>query len=159
MKHPTQTHTLAPGPLILSGASGASGAALSGAGLLAVGAWCSSGAEWCKTGRDSPLKPVMTIPPLARRALTGDRPETAARLLPLFSGAKVASGQPLPASFFDGHTFCAAWISVCITNMTLFAVIAHRMGRFCNRLKAPPALAFGDLAEKLSTTAPRINYA
>ena len=85
MKYTARTHTLTPHPLILSGASGASGAALSGAGLRAVGVWCNSGAEWCKTGKDSPLKPVRPIPPPSKRALTGNRQATTARYFaPLF---------------------------------------------------------------------------
>ena len=62
MKQPTHPHTLAPGPMILSGASGASGAALYGAGLRGVGEWCNSGAEWCKPAKDSPLKPARPTP-------------------------------------------------------------------------------------------------
>ena len=85
MKYTARTHTLTPHPLILSGASGASGAALSGAGLRAVGVWCNSGAEWCKTGKDSPLKPVRPILPPSKRALTGNRQATTARhFAPLF---------------------------------------------------------------------------
>ena len=83
---PTQK-TTAPGypPYFLTGTNGTSGTALSGAGFSRPGSGTAPG----QTGTSKP-----------QRAVTGERLLTRLLARPLFSGAKVASGQPLPGRNF-----------------------------------------------------------
>ncbi len=87
---PTEKTTV-PGhpPYILSGTNGTSGTALRGAGFSRIG-------ERDTTGQSGTSKP--------QRAATGHRLLTRPPAWPLFSGAKVAPRQPLPANFSERQT-------------------------------------------------------
>lgn len=88
--HPTQK-TTAPGypPYFLTGTNGTSGTALYGAGFSRPG-----GRD--RAGHNGTGKP--------QRAATGKGLLSKPPAWPLFSGAKVASGQPLPANFSEQRT-------------------------------------------------------
>ena len=76
-------------PYILSGTNGTSGTAFTGAGFSRPG-------ERDTTGQSGTGKP--------QRSATGFRSLAHSPAWPLFSGAKVAFGQPLPANFSKAST-------------------------------------------------------